>query len=365
VWLYYRFPKNIASYYNTWVFQKIATITNPLNVIDFVISIAEHGSYIDKKYIKPDTKIVFYYNEHTYIDLVRKTVSDNLSKTLVSIFEEYKRMRELRFNTDIGFTKSNILRENFYSDITNSVYDLTNLSAEPILIPAGRMNDFNQNQKNNTFLDFVLGDLFNNDNEQTSLSFDYLKTSILRGKVTIQQNINKDTSLEEYSPVISGKDFEISIQRASSGQQEAAGIILVIEYLLKQKTANYTIIEEPEAHLFPEAQRDLTYLISLLANQDHNQVLLTTHSPYILAALNNLMKAYTVGQMTDNESAVNDIIARELWVNPAQVFVGYMENGEISDIVNPELQQIEHDCLDNVSTDIMTKFDQLLDIQYA
>jgi hypothetical protein len=41
-----------------------------------------------------------------------------------------------------------------------------------------------------------------------------------------------------------------------------------------------------------------------------------------------------------------------------------MENGEIRPILNPELQQIEHDLLDNVSNDIMTKFDELLDIQY-
>ena len=363
VYLYYRFAKNLASHYNTWVFQKSVQLTTHLKVVDFIVSIAQLNSYIDNKYIKPNTKIIFYYADNIYVDIIQRTVSPDLDKVLLDIFKEYKRIRELRFDTDISFEKSNILRESFYSDITNSVNDLTNLSAEATFILAGRMSYFNE--KENTFLDFILGDLFANRKEKVSPLFENLKKAILKGKVAIVQNVNKETSLEEYSPVISGEGFDVSIQQASSGQQEAMSIILTVEYLLKQKTANYTIIEEPEAHLFPEAQRDLTYLISLLANQDRNQVLLTTHSPYILAALNNLMKAYTVGQVARNESAVNDIIARELWVNPTQVFVGYMENGEIKNIVNEELLQIEHDCLDSVSTDIMAKFDQLLDIQYA
>ncbi len=365
VWLYYRFSRDVAIHYNVVIFQKSVQFITHLNVIDFILSLARHDNYIDKKYIKPNTKIIFYYTDNIYVDIIQRTVSPDLDKVLLDIFKEYKRIRELRFDTDISFEKSNILRESFYSDIINSVNDLTNLSAESIFIPAGRMNYFKAGEKENNLLDFILGDLFTNRKEKVSPLFENLKKAILKGKVAIVQNVNKETSLEEYSPVISGEGFQVPIQQASSGQQEAMGIILTVEYLLKQKTVYYTIIEEPEAHLFPEAQRDLTYLISLLANQDRNQVLLTTHSPYILAALNNLMKAYTVGQVARNESAVNDIIARELWVNPEQVFVGYMENGEIKNIVNEELLQIEHDCLDSVSTDIMIKFDQLLDIQYA
>jgi predicted ATPase len=52
------------------------------------------------------------------------------------------------------------------------------------------------------------------------------------------------------------------------------------------------VVEEPEAYLFPVAQKQIIDLIALLANQNENQVIVTTHSPYILSSFNNLLYAY-------------------------------------------------------------------------
>jgi predicted ATPase len=51
------------------------------------------------------------------------------------------------------------------------------------------------------------------------------------------------------------------------------------------------IIEEPEQNLFPETQRDLVYhLLNQCINSEREHGLtITTHSPYILYALNNCM----------------------------------------------------------------------------
>ena len=125
-----------------------------------------------------------------------------------------------------------------------------------------------------------------------------------------------------------------------------------------------TTIEEPEAHLFPEAQRDITYLITLLANQPKSQVIITTHSPYILAALNNLVEAHLVGQKETKAEAVSKVINPLLWVNPENLYVGYLDKGGIEDIIDPETRLIKHEILDGVSDDIMSKFDDLLEIQY-
>lgn len=165
------------------------------------------------------------------------------------------------------------------------------------------------------------------------------------------------------------KDKYVSLTEASSGQQEAVRIIETIKDLFVLMNSTKIdilnlIIEEPEAHLFPEAQRDITYLISLFANQQNSNVIITTHSPYVLASLNNLIKAHLVGQEENKEKSVGELIHPLLWVNPERLFVGYLENGGIRNIIDEETSLINHEELDGVSVDIMDKFDHLLEIQY-
>ena len=68
------------------------------------------------------------------------------------------------------------------------------------------------------------------------------------------------------------------------------------ESAFKQRREKYAktqfIIEEPEQNLFPEAQRDLVYyLLQKLQSEREHTLTITTHSPYILYALNNCMMA--------------------------------------------------------------------------
>lgn len=271
--------------------------------------------------------------------------------------------KSLRFEIRTTLGKYNIYNQNnILVPAARAVYSLTRdyrLSNSPNLqLREGALDDFYVLIKSISEEIFQNSDKYFNDSIANTL----LK-NILKGGVAFKV-VNFEGNEKGLATQIESKNFSIDLEDASSGQQESIWILLMIVYFLKNQIKPSIIIEEPEAHLFPEAQRDLTYLISLLANQQGNQVLLTTHSPYILASLNNLLKAYTVGQSERNKETVGKIIDPLLWVNPERVYVGYMENGEIRPILNPDLQQIEHDLLDNVSNDIMTKFDELLDIQY-
>ena len=90
---------------------------------------------------------------------------------------------------------------------------------------------------------------------------------------------------------ISGQDWirmdhgSIELSRASSGQQEA--IPLLFSILVFPRRRRTLIIEEPEAHLFPEAQIEvLNFMIRQIRRRGGN-IMFTTHSPYLLSALNN------------------------------------------------------------------------------
>jgi AAA15 family ATPase/GTPase len=161
----------------------------------------------------------------------------------------------------------------------------------------------------------------------------------------------------------------VKLYEASSGQQEVLWILNIILILISQmngmgsKFNQFTIIEEPEAHLFPETQRDITNLISLLANQKNQQVIITTHSPYILMALNNLLYAHKLGKKKPKETVAK--INPLLWVDDNRLAVYIVENGTIRDIIDRELEMISTEEIDYVSRIINGEFDSLFDLKYS
>jgi predicted ATPase len=77
----------------------------------------------------------------------------------------------------------------------------------------------------------------------------------------------------------------LNLAEAPSGIRE----ILLPLLALASKRHTLVIIEEPEAHLHPKAQRSLAKLIARAINTD-KYVLITTHSDYILSQIENLIK---------------------------------------------------------------------------
>lgn len=66
------------------------------------------------------------------------------------------------------------------------------------------------------------------------------------------------------------------------------------KYILPEQKKVYIIIEEPEAHLFSVAQRDVVELVAIVLNETKSKAIITTHSPYILTSANVLLYANKV-----------------------------------------------------------------------
>ncbi len=81
-----------------------------------------------------------------------------------------------------------------------------------------------------------------------------------------------------------------------------------------------SVIEEPELNLFPETQQKLIYELISDATNSENQITITTHSPYILFALNNCMMG---GLVRDNipEEDRPTFESYPSWIDPKQVSV--------------------------------------------
>ena len=124
----------------------------------------------------------------------------------------------------------------------------------------------------------------------------------------------------------------------------------------------FTVIEEPEAHLFPEAQQKICELISLYNHSNRNQVILTTHSPYILTAINNLIYANEVGKI--NPSKVENFIDKKLWLDYSKMMVYFVDNNVVKPIMDEELKMINSEEIDSASRIINQDYDKLSDIHF-
>jgi Uncharacterized conserved protein len=82
------------------------------------------------------------------------------------------------------------------------------------------------------------------------------------------------------------------IATAPSGVREVLSVILAL--MIKETDGGQSnslhniIIEEPEAHLHPRAQKVFVKIVAKAVNAGKN-VIITTHSDYLISALNNLI----------------------------------------------------------------------------
>lgn len=92
------------------------------------------------------------------------------------------------------------------------------------------------------------------------------------------------------------------------------------------------IIEEPEQNLFPETQCELMYYILSSVNHGKNhRLVMTTHSPYILYALNNSMDGYSVSDKLP-ENIKSTIKSASSFINPDDVNIWQIRDGKLESI---------------------------------
>jgi ABC-type lipoprotein export system ATPase subunit len=181
-----------------------------------------------------------------------------------------------------------------------------------------------------------------------------LLSQILKGSYSSKDGLDS---------IVTKDGVNILLQYASSGQQESVWILLVIIERVYYAMQSQLFIEEPEAHLFPESQKLIVDLIALFANHTDNKVVITTHSPYILAAINNLLYAQIIGQK--NKEAVGQIIDPLLWLNYKRLGVYFVENGTIRNILDSELKAIRNEEIDIPASSIINaEFDKISEIEF-
>ena len=121
------------------------------------------------------------------------------------------------------------------------------------------------------------------------------------------------------------------------------------------------IIEEPEQNLFPDAQRQLIEHIVERLNVSGSSVLITTHSPYVLAALNNLIYAGSLS----GKKGVDSVVPAGFQLSYKDVMASYIEDGTCASIKDDGLRMLDPSSIDSCSRTINDIYSRLEDIEFG
>lgn len=321
-----------------------------------------------------EIKYYYYSNIKTPFKIVRKNgdlnlvIPKNLSIILDSLSKELK---EQLNKIDIQNMGDNRLLK---IEMLFKKIDKINLVDDTLLIPA--MRSFFSYLQDNVFFDNLILNTVTKDFGQYLQKTKYITSNINKDIFNNSRlkNLSKELLKGEYfrkdkSDFIKSVDgVEIKLSDASSGQQEILPILRSLDFNshLYKYAYYFYIMEEPEAHLFPSTQKKVINLLAYIYNfNKKSKLLITTHSPYILTSLNNLIQAHNTYELKPNlEKEISKVVSKDIWVRFEDVSAYYLNNGKCIDILDLDSNLINTDFIDEISNEISSEFSALLDIGY-
>lgn len=335
------------------------------------------------------------------ISLTRKKVSDKFSlkldycKALADFHKELKNTYKLTRDTYLDSNRENEQITSLTSDnvffgaisekIENSKFN--NIFKESIFVPAGR-SFFVALQQN--IFSFLVNDIdIDTHIKEFGSRYEKAKQFHLLFQTKFGQSIDHSSVAKKldklFADIVVGEyvyenqqdwilneGTKTNLVNASSGQQESLPMLLVLKIwpFINEKNQSTTFfIEEPEAHLFPTSQKQIISLIATIYKAFGHSFFITTHSPYILTAINNLV----VGQDAyDKANGYKDKLKKLEKFLPFDELIRFedvsaytLNKGKLESIVDFENRLIGANLLDAVSDEFSAAFDVATEILYG
>ena len=334
---------------------------------DFLIVYKNNITSISLK--KEDSKIIFEYSENL------KKLLKKGKKIYTSEKAKYAndhKISNFRFKRELSDKIKKCIQEelgvestfeqffipagrSFFANIQSTIFSFLsdNRSLDPFLIEFGSFYESLKRYYNDIIVN-------NNSHQRQDKEFDEL----------ISQILNSNYLREKEKDYLIHKDSrKVNLTNASSGQQETLPLIIILKALnyISSSGGGFTLyIEEPEAHLFPTAQKRIVELLARTFNSKNRnfQIFITTHSPYILSSFNNLIYAGNLAENIKYSTRVEDVISPKEYLESYLFSVYSLRNNVRSYLIDEETKLITTTILDSVSDDISIEFDKLLNIEF-
>lgn len=190
------------------------------------------------------------------------------------------------------------------------------------------------------------------------------RTNIRKLATDIEQNIQDGNKISFTQTALGGQEImvnvgnglSIDLYNASSSIKQLTPLLLYLQY--RASKGDLLVIDEPEMNLHPESQVKFLEVLAMLVNQGVN-VLLTTHSPFLLAHLNNLAQSSDVpSRARSNQAASLYLKNAEAILDMNDISAYEMRDGKLHNLKDPDYG-IRYDTFSDVSTDLQQKYFEL------
>ena len=151
----------------------------------------------------------------------------------------------------------------------------------------------------------------------------------------------------------------VKLMFGSSGQQEILWALNIIFMAILKNEKTFLVFEEPESHLFPDAQETIAQLAALLINSSKSRIIVTTHSPYMLTAANLLIYS----RVEEGKSGENAVVKKELRLSPDTVGAYFLspDTRDMKSIIGEGKGLIDALQIDGISASINDRMDQIME----
>ncbi|NDI84386.1 AAA family ATPase [Undibacterium crateris] len=271
--------------------------------------------------------------------------------------------------------ESEIFYENVIAPLRRG--ELSYIFGSPIFIPATRSFFANLQKNIFTFLASNLdidpylkefGSLYETSKRwyKEGLLFNRIKHKNLLEETyrAVEAIIVGDYESQDEQDWIISRGRKTNLANASSGQQEALPMLLTLcvwPILREHEDGSMCFIEEPEAHLFPTSQGHIVSIISQFYSKLGTKFFITTHSPYIISALNNfILAADKVAEAAMTEGDFIKINGGGRPIKFSDISAYSMANGEALPICDAEYRMVGATMLDSISEHFESVMNKML-----
>ncbi len=332
--------------------------------------------YFERKYIR------IFLNDDGY---VRFSFSTKLRNEILALIDEAADMFLNKLDHEVSSIMDNITALGVMKRLLSEVlFSLFENKAEIIYVPAGRsllatiseqLQDVSVDKMDLTMQEFMKLIRTTKNKFGTKIpEMVKVYTKTVKGQINntaldqaynlIKKILKADYISESDGEKIYFDEYHwVKLMYGSSGQQESLWILMLAFVIILEKRNTFFIIEEPEAHLFPIAQKEIVSLISLMANVTGSKVIITTHSPYILTSVNILLYSEKVeGAHSKNGKIVIPKMLRIPYNTFAAYKVGRFKKS-VESLLDRESHMIHTDYIDEVSAITNFELEELIDME--
>lgn len=166
--------------------------------------------------------------------------------------------------------------------------------------------------------------------------------------------------------MVNREGLSLSVDQLSDGYRTLFGMVVDLAVRMSMgnphlsdplESSAIVMIDEVDLHLHPEWQRRV--LTDLLRTFPNTQFLMSTHSPFIIEAVNNSLKRHKIDSLDIQDEEIDAIFS----LPPADVRAYAMDAGKVQPMLDGELGLLDNYLLEYLNA-INAVYDRMRDIEW-